>query len=58
MQIQILKPNIENKLNENKIKEVIEQFKKGNYITNHFLKEIINKIELYSKNRIEITYNF
>ena len=54
--IKKLEQNNENKLNKNKVKYVIEEFKKGNYITNEFLKEIIDKIEIYSKNRIEIIY--
>lgn len=47
----------ENKLDENRIKEIIIQFKNGNCINNDFLKEIINRIEVYSKNKIEITFN-
>ena len=44
------------KLNEKT--KIIYEFKKGNYINNNFLKEFINKIEIYSKNRIEIIFNF
>ena len=55
--IRSLSQNNKNRLDENRIREIVKQFKKGNYITNEFLKEIINKIEVYSKNRIEITYN-
>ena len=47
----------ENKLDENRIKEIIIAFKNGNSINNDFLKEIINRIEVYSKNKIEITFN-
>ena len=46
-----------NKLDEKQIKEIIQNLEKGNYITNEFLKEIVNKIEIYSKNRIEIIFN-
>lgn len=46
-----------NKLQEKRIEEIITEFKKGNCIDNDFLKEIINRIEVYSKNRIEITLN-
>lgn len=47
----------ENKLGEKRIKEIITELKTGNCINNDFLKEIINRIEVYSKNRIEITFN-
>ncbi len=53
----LIKSLSENKLDESIIRNIVEQFKKGKYITNEFLKEIISKIEVYSKNRIEITYN-
>ena len=56
MLIKKLEQNNENKLSKNKIKYVIEEFKKGNYITNEFLKEIIDKIEVYSQNRIKVIY--
>ena len=46
-----------NKLEERRIKEIVNEFKNGKCINNGFLKEIINKIEVYSKNRIEITFN-
>lgn len=46
-----------NKLDEKQIKEIIQNLEKGNYITNEFLKEIVNKIEIYSKNRIKIIFN-
>lgn len=46
-----------NYLEERRIKEIICEFKNGNLIKNDFLKEIINRIEVYSKNRIEITFN-
>ena len=39
------------------VKNIILEFQKGKWINNDFLKEIINKIEIYSKNRIEITFN-
>ncbi len=42
---------------ENTIKEIITKFKNGNYLNNEILKKIINKIEIYSKNKIEITFN-
>ena len=44
------------KLDENVIRKIIQDFKSGNCIGNDFLKEVISKIEVYSKNRIEITY--
>lgn len=55
--IEELEQSNENKLDEKRIKEIITEFKNGNCINNDFLKEIINKIEVYSKNRIEITFN-
>ena len=57
MLIKDLRQNYKSNLSENRIREVIEQIEKGNYITNEFLKASISKIEIYSKNRIEITYN-
>ncbi len=52
----LVKELVQNKLNENRIRGVVEQLKKGTYITNDFLKEIINKVEVFPKNRIEIIY--
>lgn len=49
--------NNRNKLEEKRIKEIITEFKKGNCINNYFLKEIINRIDVYSKNKIEIIFN-
>lgn len=46
-----------NYLEERRIKEIICEFKNGNLLNNDFLREIINRIEVYSKNRIEITFN-
>ena len=46
-----------NKLEEKKIRKIINEFKRGKCINNDFLKEIIDKIEIYSKDRIEITFN-
>ena len=46
-----------NKLEERRIKEIVNEFKNGKCINNDFLKEIINRIEVYSKNRIEIIFN-
>ena len=45
------------KLKYERIGEIISQFKNGSFINNAILKEIINKIEVYSKNKIEITFN-
>ena len=42
---------------EKRIKEIIDEIKEGSYINNEFLKEIINRIEVYSENRIEIIFN-
>ncbi len=55
--IQELVQSNKNKLDERKIKEIIIEFKKGNFINNDFLKDLINRVEVYSKNRIEITFN-
>ena len=55
--IQELEQNDTNKIDEKKMKNLILEFQKGKWINNDFLKEIINKIEVYSKNRIEITFN-
>lgn len=55
--IEKLQQDDSNKLDETQIKEVVKKFKSGNYMSNDFLKEIINRIEIYSQNRIEITFN-
>lgn len=52
-----IEQNNGNKLEEERIKEVVNEFKNGKCINNHFLKEIINRIEVYSTNRIQITFN-
>lgn len=44
-------------LDEEKIREIVQKFKSGNYMSNNFLKEIINRIEVYPENRIEIIFN-
>ena len=49
--------NDNNKLEKEKIEKIIAEVKKGSCINNTFLKEIINRIEVYSKNRIVITFN-
>lgn len=51
-----LKQNDKYQLDEKQIKEFAQNFKK-NCMTNDFLKEIINNIKVYSKNRIEIIFN-
>ena len=55
--IREIEQNNGNKLEEKRIKEIINEFTNGKCINNNFLKEIINRIEVYSKNRIEITFN-
>lgn len=49
--------NNRNTQEDERIGEIISQFKNGSFINNAILKEIINKIEVYSKNKIEITFN-
>ena len=44
-------------LDTKRLKEIIEQFKSGAEFTNEFLKEIIERIEVYSNLKIEITFN-
>lgn len=55
--IKKLEQDTGNKLEEKKIRKIINEFKRGKCINNDFLKEIIDKIEIYSKDRIEITFN-
>lgn len=55
--IKEIEQNNGSKLEEKRIKEIVNEFKNGKCINNDFLKEIINRIEVYSKNRIEITFN-
>lgn len=55
--IRELEQNNGRKLEEKRIKEIINEFKNGKCINNNFLKEIINRIEVYAKNRIEIIFN-
>lgn len=54
--IELCSKNDCNKLEETRIREIIADFKNGNCLDNDFLKEIVNKIEIYSKNRIEVTF--
>lgn len=49
--------NDDNNLDKERIKEIITQFQAGKYINNSFLKEIINRIDVYSNNQIEIIFN-
>lgn len=44
-------------LKQKRIKESIIQYQNGNDISNEFLKEIINRIEIYSNNQINIIFN-
>ncbi len=55
--IQELEQDDKNKIDEKKMRDIVLKFKKGKLISNDFLKEIINKIEIYSKNKIEIIFN-
>ena len=55
--IKELEQNNGNKLEEKRIKEIISEFKNGKFINNSFLKEIINRIDIYSENKIEIIFN-
>lgn len=43
---------------EKRMEEIIKNFQNGNYINNEFLKQIINRIEMYSNNQIDITFKF
>lgn len=52
-----LEQNNGSELEEKRIKKIVNEFKSGKCINNEFLKEIINRIEVYSKNKIEITFN-
>ena len=55
--IEKLEKNNNNSINEKRIKEIINEFQKGKGINNEFLKEIINRIEVYSNNQINIIFN-
>lgn len=55
--IEKLEENNKNSINEKRIKEIINEFQKGKDINNEFLKEIINRIEVYSNNQINIIFN-
>ena len=46
-----------NNLEEKTLEEIINYLKNGKFINNKFLKDIINRIDVYSKNKIEITFN-
>ena len=46
------------KINNERIKEIIDDFKNGREFTNEILKEIINKIEVYEDLKVIITFNF
>lgn len=49
--------NNRNKLDKERLRKRILELQKSTSITNEFLKKMINKIKLYSKNKIEITFN-
>ncbi|MCI8621130.1 MAG: hypothetical protein HFJ50_05250 [Clostridia bacterium] len=49
--------NKSNRIEEKKLKQLINEFKNGNSINNEFLREIVNKIEIYSKDKIKINFN-
>lgn len=53
---ELLKKNSD-KLEEKRIEEIIIKLKSKECINNDFLKEIINRIEVYSKNQIEVILN-
>ena len=55
--IKKLEENNNNIINEKRIKEIINEFQKGKDINNEFLKEIINRIEVYSNNQINIIFS-
>ena len=46
------------KLDPKRIREIITDFKNGVEFTNEFLKEIINRIEVYKDLKVEITFKF
>lgn len=50
--------NRSNRLEEKRLRQLITKFKNGNSINNEFLKEIVSKIEIYSKNKIKISFIF
>lgn len=52
-----IKNNDGNTQEEKRIKEIMNKLENGNFISNVILKKIINKIEVYSKNKIEIIFN-
>ncbi len=56
-EIEILSATSTNKLDEKKLRKIIQDFKDGKEITNEFLKEIINRIEVYSNLKIEIEFS-
>ena len=56
--IEKLEQDGKNKIEEKQIKEIVQKFKKENYMTNDFLKKLIDRIEVYSENRIDIIFNF
>ena len=56
--IKKLKKNSFAELKDFKMKEIIKEFQNGKYIDNNFLREIIDRIEIYSQNRIEIIFKY
>lgn len=42
---------------EKRVKEIMSQIENGNFINNAILKDIIERIEVYSKNKIKIIFN-
>lgn len=56
--IKTIEQNDTGESKEKKIKNIIQEFQNKKYMSNKLLKEIINKIEVYPENRIEIILNF
>lgn len=53
----INKLEMKNSLNEKKVDLLLKQLKEQACLNSNFVKEIINRIEIYSENKIEIIFN-
>ena len=47
-----------NNISEERLKDIIINFKAGRKFDNEIMKELISRIDVYENKKIEITFNF
>ena len=53
-----LKEQNKNNISEERLKDIIINFKAGRKFDNEIMKELISRIDVYENKKIEITFNF